>query len=124
MSNKAAGEKKDKTFCCPLEYGIHIIGGRWKSRIICILADKKVLRYGELAKEMAEITDAMLASALKDLIREDIVERKQYGEIPPRVEYSLTPKGESLKPIIEDLIKWSLEQYKNNNMCGGTKDVK
>ena len=124
MSNKAAGEKKDRTFYCPLEYGIHIIGGRWKSRIICILADKKVLRYGELAKEMAEITDAMLASALKDLIREDIVERKQYGEIPPRVEYSLTPKGESLKPIIEDLIKWSLEQYKNNNMCGGTKDVK
>ena len=124
MSNKAAGEKKDRTFYCPREYGIHIIGGRWKSRIICILADKKVLRYGELAKEMAEITDAMLASALKDLIREDIVERKQYGEIPPRVEYSLTPKGESLKPIIEDLIKWSLEQYKNNNMCGGTKDVK
>jgi DNA-binding HxlR family transcriptional regulator len=73
---------------------------------------------------MAEITDAMLASALKDLIKEGIVERKQYGEIPPRVEYSLTPKGESLKPIIEDLIKWSLEQYKNNNMCGGTKDGK
>jgi DNA-binding HxlR family transcriptional regulator len=124
MAGKAPGTKKDKTFYCPLEYGIHIIGGRWKSRIICILADKKVLRYGELQKEMAEITDAMLASALKDLIKEDIVERKQYGEIPPRVEYSLTPKGESLKPIIEDLIKWSLEQYKNNNMCGGTKDGK
>ena len=81
---------------CPLEYGLSVFGGKWKSRIICVLAGKKKLRYSEIRKEMCNITDAVLASTLKELIKDGIVNRKSYDEIPPRVEYSLTKKGNLL----------------------------
>lgn len=99
--------KLDKDIRCPLEYGLEIFGGKWKSRIICVLAEKKVLRYGELRKEMVNVTDAVLAAALKELIENDIVERKSYDEIPPKVEYKLTDKGLSVVPILQSICKWS-----------------
>lgn len=86
---------------------LEIFGGKWNSRIICVLAAKKVLRYSELRKEMANITDAVLASMLKDLIANEIVVRKSYDEIPPRVEYSLSEKGESVVPILQSICKWA-----------------
>lgn len=58
--------KLEKDIRCPLEYGLEIFGGKWKSRIICVLAAKEVLRCSELRKEMGNITDAVLASTLKD----------------------------------------------------------
>ena len=60
--------KLEKDIRCPLEYGLEVFGGKWKSRIICVLAAKEVLRYSELRKEMGNITDAVLASTLKELI--------------------------------------------------------
>lgn len=92
---------------CPLEYGLSVFGGKWKSRIICVLAGKKKLRYSEIRKEMCNITDAVLASTLKELIKDGIVNRKSYDEIPPRVEYSLTKKGESVVPILQNICSWS-----------------
>lgn len=92
--------KLEKDIRCPLEYGLEIFGGKWKSRIICVLAKKEVLRYSELRKEMGNITDAVLASMLKELIQNQIIERHSYDEIPPRVEYSLTTKGQSVVPIL------------------------
>lgn len=91
--------KLEKDIRCPLEYGLEIFGGKWKSRIICVLAEMKTLRYSELRKEMSNITDAVLASTLKELIRDKIVERKSFDEIPPHVEYSLSEKGLSVVPI-------------------------
>ena len=85
--------KLEKDIRCPLEYGLEVFGGKWNSRIICVLAAKKVLRYSEIRKEMGNITDAVLASSLKGLIANDIVTRKSYDEIPPRVEYSFSEKG-------------------------------
>ena len=85
--------KLEKNIRCPLEYGLDVFGGKWKSRIICVLADKKVLRYSSLRKEMINITDAVLASALKELISDGIIDRHQYEDIRPRVEYSLTENG-------------------------------
>ena len=82
--------KLEKDIRCPLEYGLEMFGGKWKSRIICVLAAKEVLRYSELRREMGNITDAVLASTLKELITDDIVSRTSYDEIPPRVEYALT----------------------------------
>lgn len=90
-----------------MEYGLEIFGGKWNSRIICVLAAKEVLRYSELRREMGNITDAVLAATLKDLIANEIVERKSYDEIPPRVEYSLTEKGKSVVPILQSICKWS-----------------
>ncbi len=104
--------KLDKDIRCPLEYGLAIFGGKWNSRIICVLAAKEVLRYSELRKEMGNITDAVLAAALKELIANGVVERKSYDEIPPRVEYSLSEKGASVVPILQSICHWSGAFYR------------
>ena len=100
---------------CPLEYGLEIFGGKWKSRIICVLAAKEVLRYSELRREMGKITDAVLSVTLKELIADDIVIRKSYDEIPPRVEYSLTDKGSSVVPILQTICQWSGAYHKEDS---------
>lgn len=100
-------KKLERDIRCPLEYGLEIFGGKWNSRIICVLAANETLRYSEIRKEMGNITDAVLSSALKVLIENKIVRRRSYDEIPPRVEYSLTEKGKSVVPILQSICKWS-----------------
>lgn len=107
--------KLKKDIRCPLEYGLDIFGGKWKSRIICVLAAKETLRYSVLRREMTDITDAVLAAALKELIADGIILRKQYDEIPPRVEYTLTDKGKSVVPILQSICCWSGAYYKNDS---------
>ena len=80
--------KLEKDIRCPLEYGLDVFGGKWKSRIICVLAERQVLRYSALRREMVNITDAVLAATLKELMADGIVCRQQFDEIPPRVEYT------------------------------------
>ena len=75
--------KIEKDIRCPLEYGLEVFGGKWNSRIICVLAAMKILRYSELRKEMGNITDAVLASALKELIANGIVKRQSKSGIQP-----------------------------------------
>ena len=98
-------KKLEKDIRCPLGYGLSIFGGKWKSRIICVLAAKEPLRYSELRR--ANITDAVLASTLKELIADGVLARQSYDEIPPRVEYSLTSKGKSVVPILQSICRWS-----------------
>ncbi|MBC2580157.1 helix-turn-helix domain-containing protein [Clostridium sp. DJ247] len=107
--------KMEEDIRCPLEYGLEIFGGKWKSRIICVLAEKGTLRYSALRKEMSNITDAVLASTLKELIADDIVQRKSFDEIPPRVEYCLTEKGNSVVPILQSICRWSGAYHKEDN---------
>lgn len=104
--------KLERDIRCPLEYGLDIFGRKWNSRIICVLAAKKVLRYSELRKEIGNITDAVLAASLKELISSEIIIRKSFDEIPPRVEYSLSEKGLSVVPILQSICKWSGAFYK------------
>lgn len=99
--------KLEKDIRCPLEYGLEIFGRKWKSRIICVLAEKGTLRYSGLRKEMGNITDAVLAATLKELIADNILLRKSYDEIPPRVEYCLSEKGVSVVPILQSICRWS-----------------
>lgn len=106
--------KLEKDIRCPLEYGLDVFGGKWDSRIICVLAAKETLRYSELRKELSNITDAVLATSLKSLIKNEIVNRKSYDEIPPRVEYSLTEKGVSVVPILQSVCRWAGAYYKED----------
>lgn len=99
--------KLEKDIRCPLEYGLDEFGGRWKSRILCVLADKQVLRYSEIRKHMGNITDTVLASSLKELLASNMIHRRSYDEIPPRVEYSLTAKGDSVIPILQSICRWA-----------------
>lgn len=107
-------KKLEADIRCPLEYGLSVFGGKWKSRIICVLSADKKLRYSEIRKEMYNITDAVLAATLKDLIADGIVDRKSYDEIPPRVEYSLTGKGNSVVPMLQSICRWSDIFYKED----------
>lgn len=107
--------KLEKDIRCPLEYGLQVFGGKWKLRIICVLAAKETLRYSVLRKEMTNITDAVLSSTLKELIADNIVERHSYDEIPPRVEYTLTEKGRSVVPILQSICKWSGAYHREDN---------
>ncbi len=101
--------KLEKEMMCPLEYGLEIFGGKWKSRIICVLYSFKRLRYNQLKKELNTISDAVLSEMLKELIEDGLVEREQFNEIPPRVEYCLTTKGKSVLPILQSICNWSKE---------------
>ena len=107
--------KLEKDIRCPLEYGLSIFGGKWKSRIICVLAKKDILRYSEIRKEMTNITDTVLATSLKELILDGIIKRKQVDEIPPRVEYSLSSKGRSIIPILQTICQWAGAYHEEEN---------
>lgn len=107
-------KKLETDIRCPLEYGLDVFGGKWKSRIICVLAVKDTLRYSELRHEMFNITDAVLAVTLKQLMNDAMITRTSYDEIPPRVEYSLTEKGKSVIPILQSICQWSGIFYKED----------
>lgn len=105
--------KTEKEIMCPIEYGIDIFGGKWKARILCVLSAQDVLRYNAIRKELGNITDAVLASMLREMLENELITRRQYNEIPPRVEYSLTEKGKSVLPILQQICQWSRAQTKD-----------
>lgn len=92
---------------CPIGDALAMIGGRWKMRILCGLTVDGTLRYSELKERLAGITPAMLSTSLKELEADGLVVRRQYTEVPVRVEYSLTDHGRQLWPIIHQLAHWA-----------------
>ena len=92
---------------CPIGSAVRMIGGRWKLRILCTLNVDGTQRYNDLLKKTKGVTNAMLSSSLKELEADGIIVRRQYEEIPPRVEYSLTDRGRELWPILHRLAHWA-----------------
>lgn len=90
---------------CPVETALGLIGGKWKGVILYHLMDGKK-RFGELRKFMPTVTQRMLTKQLRELESDGLIHRKVYRVVPPKVEYSLTEKSESLKPIIVALEQW------------------
>lgn len=88
---------------CPLNYAMSIIGGKWKMQIICALNNKGPLRYNELRKKLGGISNTVLAASLRELEEKGLVRRKEYLEVPVRVEYSTTDICDRLMPILESL---------------------
>ena len=97
---------------CPLNYAMSIIGGKWKMQIICSLNNKGTMRYNELRRKLDGISNTVLASSLKELEEEGLVERREYLEVPIRVEYSSTEMADRLMPILEQLSDWGEEMMK------------
>jgi DNA-binding HxlR family transcriptional regulator len=91
---------------CPLTFALNLIGGKWRLPIIWALSKNGTMRYNELKRGIGGITSIMLTQSLKDLESYGMVIRKQYMEIPPRVEYSLTRDGEDLIPALKALADW------------------
>lgn len=90
---------------CNLTYSVCLVGGRWKLLILCKLENGK-LRFGELRKEVGNITERMLTLQLRELEEDGIVKRTVYAEVPPRVEYELTAISKELIPIWKLLSEW------------------
>lgn len=96
---------------CPVVRTMTIIGGRWKPVILyCLMGGK--LRYGQLAAFMPSISRKVLADQLRELEAHGLVRREEFKELPPRVEYTLTPLGESLMPVINAMCAWGQQEGK------------
>ena len=90
---------------CPIEVSIEVIGGTWKVIIVReLLSGTK--RYSQLHRALKRVTHKMLAQQLRELERDGVINRTVYPQVPPKVEYSLTPLGEALGPILETMQSW------------------
>lgn len=87
-------------------YTMSLIQGKYKMFILYTLMEFKVVRFNELKKYIGSISYKTLSSTLKELEKDDLVHREEYPQIPPKVEYSLTERGESLIPILDNLCEW------------------
>ena len=96
---------------CPLEATLDVIGGKWKLYLLWHLREE-TKRYGELKRSTRGITEKMLIQQLRELESDRLVKRKVYPEIPPKVEYSLTPYGKTFVPILQLLNSWGLDHIK------------
>jgi DNA-binding HxlR family transcriptional regulator len=90
---------------CPVTTTLSVIGGKWKPIILWIIRDEKK-RFGEIKRLIPSITQKMLTQQLRELERDDIIHRKVYPVVPPKVEYSLTDYGHSLTHILNAMAKW------------------
>ena len=94
---------------CPVTPVVQMLQGKWKLQIIYELCIQSPMRFGELKKMLKPITNTMLTNALKELEADGLVHREQYNEIPPRVEYSLTEKGQDLLPVFYAIFQWGMK---------------
>jgi DNA-binding HxlR family transcriptional regulator len=105
---------KNRFDSCPLTFALNLIGGKWRLPIIWALSKNGTMRYNELKKSIHGITSMMLTQSLKELEEDGIINRKQFMEVPPRVEYSLTENGKSLIPALKALANWG-KKMKNSD---------
>ncbi len=90
-----------------VEEAMKVLEGRWKMIILFHLFAKGVLRFSELERAIPAVTQKMLIQQLRELERDSVVERKVYPEVPPKVEYRLTPIGKDLCPALDELLVWA-----------------
>ncbi|MBS1796965.1 MAG: winged helix-turn-helix transcriptional regulator [Acidobacteria bacterium] len=100
----------EKLDFCPVEAGIEILSGKWKARILWKLHNKPAMRFGELRRSLGGITEKMLVQQLRELEGARLIDRKVYAEVPPKVEYSLSEFGETIRPILDTFAEWGLNQ--------------
>ena len=100
--------EQDNKPSCPVESTLAAIGGRWKVLILRELF-YGVRRFGELHRALHGITQKMLTQQLRELEQDGLVYRQVYQQIPPKVEYSLTPLGNTLKPVLDEMHKWGVQ---------------
>ncbi len=97
--------KNNRADVGPVEVTLDIIGGKWKCLILWLLREES-LRFGQLQKKMASVSQRILTNQLRELEQHCVVHRQVFPVIPPKVVYSLTPRGESLIPVITAMCHW------------------
>jgi len=106
-------EKDIQYRTCPIRNVLAKVGDKWSMLVLCTLneAPGGVLRYNELHRMMSDCSQKMLSQTLKNLQQHNLINRVLYPEVPPRVEYSLTPVGKSLIPKLYGLIEWARDHF-------------
>ncbi|MBO8162423.1 MAG: helix-turn-helix transcriptional regulator [Brevibacillus sp.] len=107
----------DQRFKNSVESTLKVIGGKWKPLILCHLSEG-AKRFGELKRDMPEITQKMLTQQLRELEQEGIVHREVYPQVPPKVEYSLTEYGQSTRELLDVMAKWGSRHMERINQKG------
>ncbi|MCU0351927.1 MAG: helix-turn-helix transcriptional regulator [Flavobacterium sp.] len=108
---------------CPVTRTMSIIGGKWKPIILNVIGDRAI-RFGKLNQLIPAISNKVLANELKEMESVGLIKRKEYKELPPRVEYELTSAGNSLMPILHEMAKWgNANEAKGIIKKGHTKKV-
>lgn len=109
MSMKPFEKKIQSLTDTPFGYTLSMIGGKWRLVILYWLVEQEVIRFNELQRKIGAITCKTLSRELKDMEADGLVIRHEYPQIPPKVEYSLSERGRSLLPIMEDMCRWGRE---------------
>jgi DNA-binding HxlR family transcriptional regulator len=107
-------------YYCPVKLTTDVIGGKWKPLILFYL-ESGTKRFGELRKLIPSMTKKMLTQHLRDLERDEVIRRKVHAVVPPKVEYSLTKHGESLKPILKLMSAWGSKHRKRYGIPKSSK---
>lgn len=111
-------EKYTRIESCPVRNVLSRFSGKWSILILCVLAESGTARFSVLSKAIPDISPKVLADTLKNLEKYGLVSRTLYPEVPPKVEYALTELGQSLMPILNQLISWALDNF--SAITGGT----
>lgn len=101
---------------CPMRAACTILEGKWKVPTLYVLCQNGTLRYNELRKALG-VTNMMLSNTLKQMEEDGLINRVQYNEVPPRVEYSLTELAEELIPVIDQFAQWGMIVMKASDSC-------
>jgi DNA-binding HxlR family transcriptional regulator len=109
--------KKAPAYNCPVEATLDVIGGKWKALVLFWLRDE-VCRFGELRRRIPDVSERMLTQQLRELEAHGIVRRQVYPVVPPKVEYSLTAYGRTLRPITDLLCAWGKRHIKRLEAAG------
>ena len=107
--------KNIKKDICVLDFAFQRIGGKYKGRILWALSTHTVMRYGELSREISDISTKMLTQTLRELEMDNLIHREMYPQVPPKVEYSLTKTGKELIPFIKYLVDWGYKKMAEEN---------
>ncbi len=98
---------------CPVTPLLVMLQGRWKSQLMYEMCIHETVRFGQLKKDLPDITNTMLTKALRELEDDGLISHKQYNEIPPHVEYSLTTMGRGLIPVFYSIMNWGFQFEKD-----------
>ena len=107
---------------CPIKYLTKVLGGRWKLPILCILEAGGTVRFGQIKKKIAGVSNVMLSQSLRELEKDGIITRHQYNEVPPHVDYTMTKKGKKVIPALTMLGDWAKEYMKEENFYSECKE--
>ena len=116
INTTCCGKEHQPITCCPVDAAINMIGGKYKSLILWKLMTETTLRFSQLQKEIPTATPKMLTQQLRELEANGLINRHVYPVVPPKVEYSLTNFGKSIKPVLESMYIWGSDYLNNQGL--------